>query len=747
MPLVSLPTGLLLLLVFFLVEDEFPSPNEAEALAFPKSASSSSFRFPKSAFLVSPTTPSNLGWNQNLHQNFRLKQQLETRLRSTSASAAYLESISYRPPSVEDGLLGATSKYLDALSSVSNQFQQPQSQYQYQYQTQTPTGYSSPYTYASGVHSAAAEAGTTAVYSPESAAAPTSGMPFSEDQLFNDVVQRVTQEFSSTLEGFGGETHDSFIDSASTLIADSMPGYISLDDDTARQGSKAVRNAARSASEASTNPEETLRELTSKLDSNFRSFRENLASSTHSVTSSVTDTLRREGSRPNAAITTVKQSENIEEVIRRVDDGTLSPEALSNNAREAVDVASGIANKALAVELDATAVGATMAFQKSVSETASDAGAAFSDAAGKAGTAFAETQDGFQKSLGILVETTNQGLGRVAATIAETTGSATASVGEVTSSAANALASGASAVQGTVGAAGSSAANAFASGASAVEGTVGATGSSAANAIAKGASSAAASLVTAEPGMKATAGKVSAVSMSAAQGFGMPGNAYGGGGDVAGMTEMVVATILSIPRAVLDATMMETNPNGMNDMMEGISQGLYNDVLVPLAAPIKAVSSKTSAANAMATTTAAVSATPLDQAQAILHSLQMVLGLVVGIPRAALEGFTGQTIAEIQVSVADTDVRALADQLAGFASAVSSVLLAVLKVVANVVSVVMTQTGIGNAVASGSEDLISRLVSFVVQDLLPTIVDGLLIILQQFANLLLEGGSAVLSTL
>ena len=40
------------------------------------------------------------------------------KLQSTSVSVAYLDSISYQPPSVEDGLLGATSKYLDALSSA-----------------------------------------------------------------------------------------------------------------------------------------------------------------------------------------------------------------------------------------------------------------------------------------------------------------------------------------------------------------------------------------------------------------------------------------------------------------------------------------------------------------------------------------------------------------------------------------------------------------------------------------------------
>mmetsp|Transcript_33362 Transcript_33362/g.69787 ORF Transcript_33362/g.69787 Transcript_33362/m.69787 type:complete len:206 (+) Transcript_33362:2-619(+) len=205
--------------------------------------------------------------------------------------------------------------------------------------------------------------------------------------------------------------------------------------------------------------------------------------------------------------------------------------------------------------------------------------------------------------------------------------------------------------------------------------------------------------------------------------------------------------------------------------MEEISTSLYRDLLAPLSVPLQEVVSGSGEATAAAvaqqtaaTATTAIATTPLDQAQAVLKTLQMVLALVVGIPRAALEGLTGQTIDEIQNGVSETDVAALSEMLAGFASSVSTLLLSLLKVVAQAVSVVVAKasaaTATGTSVAasastaasvasaaSTTEDLVPSIVSFVLEDVLPTIVDGLLIVLQQFAVLLLEGGSAVVSAL
>ena len=700
---------------------------EVEAFALPKSASPS-FRFPQSSFLVSqPQTQTQM--------------QTQTDLRSTSASAAYLDSISYRPPTVEDGLLGVTSKYLDALSSVSNQLYT------------TTNDYAQAQYYAS----ATTEQTTTQLQASAPPGA-TAHVPFSEDQLVNEVVQRVTQEFSSALESFRGETYDSFVGSASTLLADSTPAYIwDLEDAPIKKGSRALRESiqnsvdtsSRAASSAdttttiTTTPDETLRELTTKLDNTFRSFRENLSSSTHSVTNSVAGSFRSSTAQPNAAMTAAKQQENIVTVKQKFDQGALTPEALSTNAREAVDMASSVANKAASsmspLEMEKHATVASSAFQRSLSETATSANAAIGGVTSKASNAF-----------GSLVSNTNQGIEKALSTVTKTTTAATSSIAESTNAATSSIFettnAATSSAMGSVGSVASSAA-------AIVQNSVGAVGTSA-KALATGASSAAASvqnsvgavgastkavLVTAPAG---TTGKVSAVALSASQGFGLPGNAYTGGGDVAGMIEMTVATILSIPRALMDATMMETNPNGMDDLMEGISGSLYNDVLMPLSEPLQNI-----AAAAATSTNAATAATPLDQAQAVLKTLQMVLALVVGIPRAALEGLTGLTIGEIQVAISQTDIRALSEQLTGFASAVSTVLVSLLKVVAEAVSVIVTQTGVGSAIASGQEEVVSKLVSFVVEDLLPTILDGLFIILQQFAVMILEGSSYIVTAM
>lgn len=687
---------------------------EVEAFALPKS-SSPSFRFPKSSFLVSQT---------------QAQSQTETELRSTSASATYLESISYRPPTVEDGLLGVTSKYLDALSSVSDQLYTTNDYAQAQY-----------YAYASEATTTAEETTTQLQMQASIPPGSTAHVPFSEDQLVNEVVQRVTQEFSSALEAFGGDTYDSFFNSASTLLADSTPAYIWDLEETPKKGSRALRESIQNGVDSSransdtTSPDETLRVLTTKLDNTFRSFKENLSSSTHSVTNSVAGSFRSQTAQPNAAMTAAKQQENIVNVKQKFDQGALTPEALSANAKEAVDMASSVANKAMVdlesasssispFEMEKHATATSSAFQRSLSETATSANAAIGGVTSKASSAF-----------GSLVTNTNQGIEKALSTVAKTTTAATSSIAETTNAATSSIFETTNAATSSaIGSVGSLASSAAAS----VQNSVGAVGASTKAAV-----------VTAQTGTSATTGKVSAVALSASQGFGLPGNAYTGGGDVAGMIEMTVATILSIPRALMDTTMMETNPNGMDDLMEGISGSLYNDVLMPLSEPLQSIAAtSTNAATTMASTMAnTAAATPLDQAQAVLKTLQMVLALVVGIPRAALEGLTGLTIGEIQVAISQTDVRALSEQLTGFASAVSTVLVSLLKVVAEAVSVIVTNTGVGSAIATGQEEVVSKLVSFVVEDLLPAILDGLLIILQQFAVMILEGSSYIVAAL
>eukprot|EP00536_Pseudo-nitzschia_multiseries_P004960 jgi/Psemu1/285456/fgenesh1_pg.88_\ len=740
---------------------------------------------------------------------------VQSRLLSTSASAAYLESISYKPPTLEDGLLGATSKYLDAISSVSAQLSSSingNGNMNMNMNMNINDYYAANTGYASSIDYAFSEAASNAA--PPTYEAATTSVPFSEDQLVNEVVQRVTQEFSSALEAFGGETYESFVDGvSSTVLSQSMPQYIWDMDDfdldldapaakpAAKKAAKAVRDAVSNNNNNNNNnspPEESMQELSNKLEGSFRNFKENLSSSTQSVKSTFTDTLRREASQPNAAVTTAKQQENIEQMRQRLDEGqlNLNPEVLSHSAKEAASTMAEAANKALVestIALPPEAETAVNSLTGSLSETASGAVKSLSETASHANSALSETQQGIQKSFGSFVTNTNQGIGKALSSFAESTNAATHSFTESASSASSAVTSalggGASSLAKSASAASSAVTNAIGGGASslaesasaassAVTSTlgggassiaetataatataataVGGAASGTAKALVVGASSAKQSVgaagmavktavVTAKPGTAATAGKVSAVALSANQGFGMPGNAYGGGGDVAGLAEMVVATVASLPRAVVDAAVIETNnPNAMDDLMEGVSSGLYNDILVPLSKPLRE----------SATAAAAASSTPLEQAQAVLETSQRVMALVVSIPRAVVEGVTGQPITDFQARVAQADINALAQQLSGFASTVATLLISFLKLVAQTISYFVaaaTSQGAGGAAAAASmsqqQDTMAKLVSFLLEDLLPAIIDGLAMVLQQFVLLLLEGGSAIVSAL
>ncbi|VEU34964.1 unnamed protein product [Pseudo-nitzschia multistriata] len=677
--------------------------------------------------------------------SFHIKQRIPTELFSTSASAAYLESISYRSPTVEDGLLGATSKYLDALSSVSAQLNNNYGNNNYD------DNYS-------------AYAATEAASKPSVSAAST---PFSDDMLVNEVVQRVTQEFSSALNAFGGETYDSVLDGlSSTLVSQSVPQYLwdmddfDLGDAEPKPAAKVARAAARKASQQepqnSVNPEETMRELSNKLEGSFRSFKESLSSSTHSVTSS----FRRETAQPNAAVTTAKQQENILQIQQKLDDGQLSPEALSQSAMEVANKASTMAeaaNKAVVESIPSDAETVVNSLGETLSGTASGAAHSLSETASSANSAISETQRGLQNSIGSLVTNANQGIGKALSTLAESTSAAKSSIAESAGAASSAVTSafgeGASSIAESTNAASSAVSSAIGGGASSIAETASVASSAAASAIggatsgtakalaatavtareSVGATGAAvkAAVVTAKPGMAATSGKVSAVTLSANQGFGLPGNAYSGGGDVAGLVEMVVATVASIPRSILDATMMETNhPGAMDDLMEGISTGLYRDILVPLSEPLSGAAASTST-------------TPMEQAQAVLETSQMVMAMVVSIPRAVVEGVTGQPISEVQARVAQADLDVLAAQLSGFAATVSKLLVSFLKVVAQAISYLVSQGGGGAAIGTEQTEAIAKLVTVLLEDILPAIIDGLAMVLQQFVLLLLDGGAAI----
>lgn len=77
--------------------------------------------------------------------------------------------------------------------------------------------------------------------------------------------------------------------------------------------------------------------------------------------------------------------------------------------------------------------------------------------------------------------------------------------------------------------------------------------------------------------------------------------------------------------------------------------------------------------------------TPLEQAQAVLQTLQMLLGIVVVIPRAIVKAITGHTLSEIHYSLSQIDIQELSRQLPFFASTMASLIISLVKVVANAI--------------------------------------------------------------
>ena len=248
----------------------------------------------------------------------------------------------------------------------------------------------------------------------------------------------------------------------------------------------------------------------------------------------------------------------------------------------------------------------------------------------------------------------------------------------------------------------------------------------------------------AKPDTAATVGHISAVAYAGTQGF---------DATVQGLLEMITATIVALPRTILDTT----NPNnGLNAVLTDLQTGLYHDLLLPLATPKQT----------MITASTTGTTTPFDQAHAVLETLQLILALVVGIPRAVLEAITGETIAELQTDLSHTDLVAVAKQVTAVAVTFAKIIISLVTVVTNALTflatavvtatsgdptttaAVATATAAATAAAiAQQEEILRRISTFIVDELLPAVLDGLIFVLQQFITLLIDGGAAIAAAL
>ncbi|OEU06635.1 hypothetical protein FRACYDRAFT_254186 [Fragilariopsis cylindrus CCMP1102] len=688
-------------------------------LQIPLLATVESFTF-RTTSTTSTKATSSLA-RRSTSNNFHL---LSSKIQSTSASVAYLDSISYQPPSsIEDGLLSATSKYLDALSSASASLLSSAT-------TITSTGMvggvaaggddltiPSSSTVSSSYYSFL-DHNTASLMDTANADTSTSTST-SSDILFQEVIQRVTQEFSSTLDAFAAGSSSSTLLSVETTPHQSLDKFQiwkqQIEDGT--WTAPAVPGNTLNTVTTATKAASIISESATATAAPFVNNDMNAAAATATVIKPISDTATK-------AATTISQNAiNAKDALGDV--ATTTTKAVSDTASNVASV---------------------------ISETAFNANTALGSIATTTSKVVSSTGQGLQNSINGFVSTTTQNFNQVMSTIAETTSKTSSSVVDTAGSTSRSVFNG-------IGSITNESMNAFTSSASSASQTTSEFVGSAA-AVTK------AAIITAKPGTAvSSSAKITAMALAQQQGFGSS-NSNGGGGDIQGLMEMIVATVVAIPRALMDVTLQDS-PNAIDDMMNGVRDGLYNDLLIPLSMPLQTATS----GGATATTLVTPIRTSFEQAQAVLKTLQMILGLVVGIPRAIVEGITGQTITEVQYSLSQIDINGISQQLQAFASAIAPVLVSLLKVVANSIAFIATATtttagagAAGAGVAGGSStataaaaavatssqidgDVIPKTITFILEDLLPAFIDGLALIVQQFIMLLIEGGSAIVSTL
>jgi hypothetical protein len=227
----------------------------------------------------------------------------------------------------------------------------------------------------------------------------------------------------------------------------------------------------------------------------------------------------------------------------------------------------------------------------------------------------------------------------------------------------------------------------------------------------------------------ATHNHMSATDFASSQGFSH---------DLSGVAELIVATLVSAPRAILDVATHEYAPTALDDARHS----LYQDIWQPLTAPLQQFAILE----------------PLQQAQAVLKVLQLLLAVVVAVPRALMESFTGMTAVEFQYSIAQWDIHDISQSMVQLSSAIVTAIIALLKLIVSVTSALVgvgvagASNGGGGAAAASSasttqEILLSSTATFLSQKFLPAVIDGLLLVIQQIVELLLQGGSMVVSGL
>jgi hypothetical protein len=174
----------------------------------------------------------------------------------------------------------------------------------------------------------------------------------------------------------------------------------------------------------------------------------------------------------------------------------------------------------------------------------------------------------------------------------------------------------------------------------------------------------------------------------------------------------------------MDQALHDYAPTAMQDLRNEFQQGF----VIPLTRPLQEFASQE----------------PWQQLQSILKVLQLLLAVMVAVPRTILESLTGVTASEYLAGVEQLDISDVAKAFLSFAGAVIAAVATLLKFVLSIASSVLGVAAAGATTpedVGSSDEIMSSTATFLAHDLLPTVMDGFVLLMQHIVEMMSQDGS------
>ena len=196
--------------------------------------------------------------------------------------------------------------------------------------------------------------------------------------------------------------------------------------------------------------------------------------------------------------------------------------------------------------------------------------------------------------------------------------------------------------------------------------------------------------------------------------------------------ELIMLCLIAVPRAIVE----EVTDTPLEDVLTNIQKllGELQESMLQLSIGIReyAVTSSIDAFHHVQSTP------PMELVASLVEVVKVVAAVMLAVPRFLVEVGTGQTMDEILAAsshvLSDTNFTDLSVQLIKYASMAPLVLVALLRVLVETIS----GETVEDALVMASVEMVSLL-----EEWLPLLAKSVAFLLQQFASLLLEGGSVL----